>query len=330
MRFRRMTKQALEIEEAPTVQRLAASTLGRLSPENLILAGLVTPRVYVDPTRDLLQRKREDRQKKHEEIARAMESAEPQDLDYTKLRLGGVDVIDDVLWRRRTNAPWYKRIGGRVWHNPRTSVVSKLLGTAGVPIADLISTLRRSSHYNHYTDVANVMADEPSISSHELGHAIDFNRLYGIGRAKREPGIRGRLTHELRGLAREAYGQFYGLGRTSPIPLLRWTTLPAESRANLLSWEALKKGLKGQPKKLEEIENRRAAVLTPAFMSYVGSAFSPWTMLGLMAAGRLEGLAYPERKKQMEQKAKEEKQKRKEKQQRKEKQRVGQPALAPA
>lgn len=117
----------------------------------------------------------------HKPIAEAMDAAEPEALKDTKLRYGGSDLKDDLLWKRDAgpDATWKDKLGGRIWHNPKTSIIGKMLGTIGAMPMAAYHNMTRGSHYNPLTDVATNYSNHPAMTSHLLGHAIDYNESTG-------------------------------------------------------------------------------------------------------------------------------------------------------
>jgi hypothetical protein len=253
------TKAALTVEQGGLPSRIAANSIGHVG--NLLTgAPIVSMRSFVNPSGE--------RAEKHEESAELLESAEPHALKDTKLRLGGGDIVDDILWKRENadTGPlkWNQRIGGRVWHNPRTGILGKLLGTVGTPLASTLTPLLRAPHYSPYTDVATNFWDERGVTEHELGHAIDFNTVSSEkGKGKLSPTALGRQG---RGLARDAYGIAYNL------PLVK---LWHEAMANRRSSKALDKSLgKNSDERLRH-QADRDKVLPAAYGSYVGRELAP-------------------------------------------------------
>jgi len=254
-----------------------------------MVAPAISLKTYVDPDEE-----------EHNRVAKAIDKASPQALSTTKLRYGGYDAIDDVLWKKDTpkGTPWYGKLGGRVLHNPRTGPLGKVLGYASYGPSYLAATLGRSPHYNAQTDTIVNMYDLPSVTSHELGHAMDFNKHP----VPDKPGFEGSLERMAAGTKRDLYGMGYG------VP---FANLYYESEANRLSREALEKtwGGKKDEDKLHKIMTDRVRHLSPAYGSYLGAAgitaaamaakhgMMDWKTfsklpLPLMAAGVLGGKAY--------------------------------------
>lgn len=286
-----LEKNALTVEEGGPVSRVVASTLGRLNPLSLPTL-LLTTKAYTDPSRDLLGRKDNERMQRHEDTAKLIEKYDPEALKDTVLRLGGVDVMDDYFYQkdRGRKLPWYNRVGGRLWQNPKTSIIGKTLATMAMPYLVGNAVLNRGSNYNSFTDVANVYQDEQAITEHELGHALDINKLYGLrpGAAK-DDSLMGRAGQELKGAARDAYMLAY-----SNIP--GFNLLP-EARANIESQKALDYALKDNPKELKKRNINRLQVLPAGYGSYVGNVIPGLGIVGSlagMAAGKGLGLASAE------------------------------------
>ena len=69
----------------------------------------------------------------------------------------------------------------RVWNNRKIGLLSKMLGTAAIPINDLLAQVQRMDNYNPYSDTVTMFSSDPAILRHELGHAQDFaSRSYPI------------------------------------------------------------------------------------------------------------------------------------------------------
>lgn len=261
-------KEAIDVEEGGPVSRVTASTLGRLNPLNLQLL-LATRRAYSDPSRDLLLKKDEERLRRHEETAKLMEQYDPEALQNTLVRLGGTNIVDDLFYQkdRGRNLPWTKRIGGRVWHNPHTSIAGKAIGTVATPLQSLLTPLMRASNYNPYTDVASVYQNEDPFVEHEIGHALDFNKLYGMRTGGEGGGFRNFMKRQGKGALRDLYTAGY-----QRLPLLR---LLHEARANIESQKALNAGLKDRPEELVARNIRRLEVLPATYVGYAGDALGP-------------------------------------------------------
>jgi hypothetical protein len=265
-------KLAVEVVPGGLPSRLTSLTLGRLYPRNLLNL-ILTGRAYHNASA-------KDRPEKHQAIAKAMEAAAPDQLNDTVVRLEGTDLIDDMLWKKRHGdqdpGRWYNRIGGRIMQNPRTSLLGKGFGMVGAIPSSLLTNLTRSSHYNPAADAASIYGDEPAVTTHELGHAIDFNDQSG-----KNPGLVGKLT-------RDGYDALYTF-----VPPLR---LFHEGQANLKSRSALDQGLKDKPDDLHNILVRRDRVLPAGYGSYVGGLVppllgaNPMALTGLVA-GKAMGIA---------------------------------------
>jgi len=273
-----LRKKAVTVEPAGPVSRWTAATLGRANPLslfNLVLTG----RAYHSPQTG-------ERRKKHEESAKLLEQIYPKELKDVIVRLGGTDAIDDLLWKRERGKqlPWYKQIGGRIWQNPRTGPFGKILGTVSYP-STMLSSLMRGSLYDPTADSISVYADEPAVTEHELGHAIDFA---GMGPLSEGGGAKGYVKRIPRKLLRDAY---------SAIASLPLVSLRTEGRANWLSHKALTKALKDKPEELARRRARRWEVLAPAYGAEIGgTAYLINKLLAMMAfpgmfLGKAVGLA---------------------------------------
>ena len=277
-----LTKEALDVDTGDPVSRWLAATVGRANP--LALPALIaTGRAYHSPHT-------KGRLKKHEAAARALEAGSGEALEDTVLRVGGGDLIDDIIWKkeRGKDLPWYKQLGGRALHNPRTSILGKLLAYPTSLGSYIAGSLVRAPHYNPYTDAAHNFFDEPSVTDHELGHAIDMNTMSGFLEEDQDPKDFGFMRRQGAGLAHDIYGVGYG------IP---FANLYYEAQANIRSRKALVKAWKKLGKDPEELYRRiarRAETLPAAYGSYLAGNFlaplGPIGLLGAMGAGKAYGL----------------------------------------
>lgn len=272
-----LTKKAITTTRGGIGSRLMANTLGRLNPRSLFNL-ILTSKAYHDPS------KTEQRRRQHEITAKLLEKIHPDALKHTKLRLGGMDLIDDILWKKENPGeplPWYKQLGGRVLHNPRSGPIGKILGYPGTALGTLYANLSRASHYNPATDVATIYAHDNPVTEHELGHAIDFNRLFGWGKV--DPKLFKRIG---KGTVRDLYGR-----ATQIPPLFLWP----EAQANLRSSRALEQALGESTPRWHRRQERRWEVLPAGYGSYLGGAvaplFPPGPLVGLIG-GKAYGLAH--------------------------------------
>jgi len=275
-----LQKKALYVEEGGPISRLVASTVGRVNPGSLPNL-LLSKNTYVDPSRKGIFWKDEEKFNKNKEEAETIAKYDPEALSDTVVRLGGTNLIDDLIWKknRGENDPWYKRVGGRTFHNKKTGLISKLLGAPGVLAASLTTPLVRGSHYNPVTDTISEYANEHAILQHELGHALDHNRLYGIRPGSKDDGF---LKRQAKGLAHDLYSVSYGL---NPVSMLL-----QEARANQLSHRALEEVLGKDSPEYKERVKRRWEVLPAGFGSYLGGLTMGMPLPGLVA-GKVLGMA---------------------------------------
>ena len=275
-----IVKQALEIDIGGAPSRYTASTLGRLNPSNLPQL-IMTGKAYDSPHT-------KGKDKKHRRTAEDLERGSGNALSDTILRLGGGDVIDDVLWKkeRGEKLPWYKQLGGRVLQNPRTSLLGKAIGLPSTALQSAILPLFRMTSYNPYSDAAVNYTDDPVLTQHELGHAIDFNTLTD---AKGDTS-KSWIGRQGEGALRDLYTAVYSL------PFVK---LWHEAQANVESRKALVKAWEEDPDKsvseLREVLKRRAEVLPAGYGSYIGDSITPvWGGLPGLVAGKVYGLATSE------------------------------------
>lgn len=247
-----MYKAALTHGKADPVAQLTSDTIGRLmnlGPVPLILGGMAPFRT---PDRA-----------KHKETYEAIEKGEPEALSTTKLRLGAPNLIDDMLYAEDPEGklPFRHRIGGRILQNPRSGIISKLLGYPTYPLYYGITSLTRSPHYYDVTDVAHNPWDMPEVTGHELGHAIDFNTV-ATPTGKVSDGF---VTKQVDGLQRDLYKLLYN------VPFLN---LLHEAKANSKSDLALRKGL-DKSRYVTQTQNR-SKVLPAAYSTYVSNPLAPY------------------------------------------------------
>ena len=194
----------------------------------------------------------------HEDTLKTLDSARPDALSDTELRLGGSNLWRDMAWKKERDGedlPWHKQLGGRIMQNRRSGPLGKLLGYPTAPLRSLMTSIMRSPHYDPYSDVAHNTWDNKSVTEHELGHAIDFNSLTNKGKIPKT--MLGRIGS---GTLRDLYGAAYG------VP---FANLYHENEANRESENALKDVL---PKdKFLERTKDRGKVLPASYGSYVGS-----------------------------------------------------------
>lgn len=179
-----IVKYAVDVSQpawyAPS--RLLASTVGRAlsAPVDLLVRQEAAPKSQVGAIYH---------RKQHEEAAEDMAARFPKELEHTAVRLGGARTFDDIK---------------RVWQSPHNSVLSKLYGTGVTPFWNAGAAVSRSDHYNPFSDVATVYSGLPSTTSHELGHAVDYNRkgwfrapYFGLRTAEMQNllGFPGPMTH---------------------------------------------------------------------------------------------------------------------------------------
>lgn len=225
-----LEKYAVETTELePWYQRPVSSTIGRLSaPATALTVGSMAPFHHTISG--------------EEPFAKSLVEAAGQDPDIDKdmplkINYGGVHPISSL---------------GRVWKNPHTGILTKLMGTAGLPFGALASALTRGDHYSPYSHDITLYNSDPAIMAHELGHAKDFA-------ATDYPGLYSMLRAV-------PFGALYqeGIASTNAVELLRKAKLKSEvARAN--------------------------RVLGGGFGSYVGGAFGNPLVGGL--AGQAVGAA---------------------------------------
>jgi hypothetical protein len=277
-----MIKQALDVVKGGPISSWIAATLGRANPLSLPNL-LMSSKAYNSPHTG-------DRFAKHKTTAETIDAGAEEALSDHVLRLGGTDLIDDIIWKKEhggDSLPWYKQLGGRVLHNRRTGPLGKLIGYPNSIFNSIMTSLTRMPHYNPYSDVSVNFMDEPALTQHELGHAIDFNTLTG-SRGKDEGAVSKSMLGRLgAGTLRDLYTFAYGLG-----PVALWH----EAQANVESRKALVQAYEESdrdPKKLRKILKRRAQVLPAGYASYIGAklpGLPRFSAIPAMLAGKGYGL----------------------------------------
>ena len=260
-------KKAVEVRRGGIPSRLIAGTRGLLTPNTLFDALLLNGNPNLAGTRFMFfpSRKSFD---KHHQSAKWLEDYAPKELsDRVLLRLGGEDFIDDFIWRKG-KAPG-RRIGGRTWANPRVPTGLKLFYTLTQPIGRVGHMIMRTSRYDPITNTATVYQNDPAVSQHELGHAIDINRrLRQLGWRKTMKQLEADRApaRDVKKLLQHAY-----LGHMK-LPGYEHTdgTLMAEALANSERHKAIEKALKEKdPVEYYKQLAHRAEKLEPAFQTYL-------------------------------------------------------------
>lgn len=225
---------------------------------------------------------------KIKELAEKLEQAAEGELDKKVLETlqiytGGPDIINDVIFLKDKDKPWYERIGGRIWHLPH-SPLHKLLYTLGYPLFALLSAARASPSYVPVIHAIVKATGEEPILLHELGHALDVGRalyksekmpllkkiLYQLSTSRyKEPteiySGKGELPSEPKTLRGVVFAPLTPDSDKIPMYLLR------EQLANSLSYQlfswAVKKGLIDK-KDAERIVRRRTEVVPLGYYTY--------------------------------------------------------------
>jgi len=154
-----ITKVSIDVEEKePWYKRPVSSTIGRASsPLTALALGSQAP----------LGRTASGK----EDFVKKLLAAAQQDKDIDKqiplkVNFGGVHPLETLT---------------RTWKNPRTSILTKLLGTATQPINQALATLSRGDHYNPFSHEVTSYTADPAVVAHELGHAQDFSKAENPG-----------------------------------------------------------------------------------------------------------------------------------------------------
>lgn len=264
-------KLAARVGRPDPVSGLAAATVGRIGGlPNLILSRHMLSNADPGVT--------DSRVSQYSDM-------ESEALRDVVVRTDGSNFLDDYLYKDdpdkanpRKKKKWYQRVGGRVWHNPNTSLPMKALATAMSPMNYLSHTLQRASHYDPTTNAVNNYGNEPAVLEHELGHAIDFNDLYGLG-VKPKDTLLKRIPKQL---AHDAYIL------SANIPGVNlWHEAQANRRSSQVN-DRLHAGGQITPEDYEERRLRRTEVLPAGYGSYLGGNI-PFVGPLLSAPGTLLG-----------------------------------------
>lgn len=227
-----IVKRAIDISPSGAISRSVAGSIGRLNfaPYALLLG-----------QEKAIDHLRAADEVKHREAIAQMQKRFPQELSDVGLRFEGSNITDD-----------YRRL----WNNNRITPVGKLLGGLTLPVTTLSTVLNRSSHYNPFTNTATVYGDVDPITSHELGHAVDFNRVQG-----NPSDWRNRLTRDAYTFARMPEAAI-GLNAG---PVTQWMEIQANRNVD--------KALSGIKNKQKQRDTRAEAWrrLAPAYGTYAAA-----------------------------------------------------------
>lgn len=259
-------KQALSSGAGGGLGDLTGATLGRVLGAPGVL---YSTDFFRDPSAH-------GRREAADELAQDVADVRPQELSDTLLRYGSSDIVDDMFWKRERGGeslPWYRRLGGRLMQNPRTSLLGKLTGLISTPAYSVISPLLRNSHYNSATDVVNQAFGSESKLTHNLGRAIDFN--------KRKPSDNW-LRRQGQGLLRDGYSG------AQVLPFGLWHT----AAGNRKSEQALREAYQQNPERLIELLKKRQGDLPAQVGEQLGESIgNPFAALVGAAIGKAYGLS---------------------------------------
>jgi hypothetical protein len=278
-------KTAIEVTRGGLGSRALASTLGHAG--GFPVMTMLSLKSHVNPTDwqgasgeiwDSQISPTDTRANKHKQLADAMAQVNPQELKDTRVYLGGPNLIEE-----------YKRL----YKNPRSSVLGKIHAGLTLPITTGMINLTRGSAYHPTTDSVYLMGDKPGVLSHELGHALDFNRFKVPDAKPGDSGFRTWMRRQGYGLGRD----LYAASRMLPV-LGGLMALPQETAANALSLKNIQKAYKDNPEALNKLLDDRQKVLPGGMGSYIGGAAAgvvdPTGLLQAPAAisGALAGKIY--------------------------------------
>lgn len=251
-----------------------SSTLGRLGTAANIIAPVITPTTAFrnayssnDHGMDnLTSQSTDQRARIVRKVLNGMQKGNDGRLDDVAIRLGGGRYFADL---------------GRTLTNPRTSLLGKALGAMTHPGTYGLTSALRSDHYDPHSNTVRVYTPNAAFLTHELGHALDFNRK--LTKDEKSKGIFNPIQN-IKNLPRD----LYGLARGIPLPGTP-VTLWQESAANLRSAKQIEKGFNQKAKDI--LHESRNGVLPAAFGSYVGNAVHPLAALPGVGVGLAAGLS---------------------------------------
>jgi hypothetical protein len=252
-------KVALEVTRGGIGSRALASTLGHVG--SFPVMTLLSHRSHVNPTQwqgasgsifDKEISPDDERAQKHKRLAEAMAKVNPQELKDTLVYLGGPNLINE-----------YKRL----YKNPRSSLLGKVYSGAMLPLNLAMLNIARGSAYHPMTDSVYLMGDKPGVLTHELGHALDFNR-FAVPKGKPgESKFKSWLRRQGYGLGRD----LYAASRALPV-VGGLAAIPQEAAANNLSLKNIQQAYKDDPEALNKLLADRQKVLPAGMGSYLGGA----------------------------------------------------------
>lgn len=161
----------------------------------------------------------------YKRILEKMEESNPEELRDVVVHLGGTRNLSDAL---------------RTVTNRNIGIFSRIGNTLRLPVRIMASTMAnndRADHYDPDSNAVTLYGDNPAVLTHELGHAIDYNRYKGWGRFKK--------------------GWLYAIN-----------ALKDEAAANKASEEAIVKAFKDNPKVLSALQTLRVRTLPRGFYTY--------------------------------------------------------------
>ena len=214
-------KEAATIETPSELSRGWSDTGGRLLSALSLGLPIISPHHLVTSAHQ---------EKKHiHKVMKQIEAGAPKgSLKDTIVRAGGGAPIKDLI---------------RAWTRENSTVGDKALGTLAFP-GSVVGNINRADHLNGPANTVTVHGASPSILSHEMGHAIDFNTVGGSD------------ANALRSL--------YGLAYSVP-----FANLWHEGRANQTSGDAIQESPKMTQKEKDIFESERVQTLPSAYSTYL-------------------------------------------------------------
>lgn len=184
----------------------------------------------------------------YKKILEKMEEQNPEELKNVVVHLGGTRNISDAL---------------RTITNRKVGIFSRIGNVIRLPGRLLTSTVGNVARGDHYDPMSNAVVlydDNPAVLTHELGHAIDYNRYKGWGRWRKN------FNYALNAVKDEA-------------------------EANKVSEEAIVNAFKDNPKVLSALQALRMRTLPRGYYTYnTEGGFNPYkgkTMKSILSSGKI-------------------------------------------
>lgn len=184
----------------------------------------------------------------YKKILEKMEEQNPEELKNVVVHLGGTRNVSDAL---------------RTLTNGKVGIFSRIGNAFHLPVRLLTSTVGNVDRGDHYDPMSNAVVlyeDNPAVLTHELGHAIDYNRYKGWGRWRKN------FNYMLNAVKDEA-------------------------EANKASEKAIVAAFKDNPKVLSALQTLRVRTLPRGYYTYNSDgSYNPYntkTMKDILSSGNI-------------------------------------------